>query len=68
MIFDWMQDVPEILRSDAARLADTSPLFTSLMRTANAEECRVLFRSEAEAILPDAGSEWVTSCESRKLG
>jgi len=62
-----MQYVPEALHSDAVRLADASPLFISLMWTANAEECHALFRTEAEAILPNGSSEWVTPCDSQKL-
>ena len=67
MIPDWLKYVPKSLCGDVARLAEISPLFVSLMRATDADDWRVLFRAEAEAILPDAGGEWVTSCESRKL-
>ncbi|MDQ6957686.1 MAG: bifunctional [glutamate--ammonia ligase]-adenylyl-L-tyrosine phosphorylase/[glutamate--ammonia-ligase] adenylyltransferase [Mariprofundaceae bacterium] len=63
----WLKHVPESLREDVDRLLEISPLFVSLMRTVDAEDCHALFRSEAEAVLPDGGQNWVPDCTSDDL-
>jgi len=60
----WLEYVPDALQDDVRRLLNISPLFVSLMRTADKEICQALFKPETEAILPDGGQRWVPSCDS----
>lgn len=64
MNLPWLDHVPDALRADAQRLADISPLFVSLMRTADTETCRELFRPLSEALLPDDSEIWLPPCDS----
>jgi len=63
-----LEHIPEAMQGDARRLLTISPLFASLMRTADADSCENLFRPLAEALLPDAGKAWVPRCESDNVG
>lgn len=60
----WLEYIPDALQDDVRRLLNISPLFVSLMRTADKEICQVLFQSKAEAVLPDGSQRWVPSCDS----
>jgi len=63
----WLEKVPETLRKKAARLTGLSPLFRSLMRDADIEDCAELFKPLESAAMPDGGPEWVPVCNSDDL-
>ncbi len=63
-----LRHVPRRLRPDAERLLTWSPLFASLMRTADGDECRFLFQPLRQAELPDGGKRWVPHCDSGEPG
>jgi len=56
------QAAPEYA-AEIERLFEISPLFASLMRTADADECRRIFKDSSDAVLPDAGSDWFPAGE-----
>jgi glutamate-ammonia-ligase adenylyltransferase len=60
--------VPVDLQADTRRLLNISPQFSSLMRTATEQQCRVLFVDLGEAVLPDASKVWIPACDSEILG
>ena len=64
----FVDHVPENLRDDVLRLLAISPQFSSLMRTANEQECRALFVALDAAVLPDASELWLPACDSDVLG
>ena len=51
------QAAPEYA-AEIERLFEISPLFASLMRTADTDECRRIFKGKSDAVLPDTGSDW----------
>ncbi len=59
--------VSEPLRSNEERLLRISRLFANLMRTADEDDCRTLFRDGEHATLPDASEEWLPACNSNDL-
>jgi [glutamine synthetase] adenylyltransferase / [glutamine synthetase]-adenylyl-L-tyrosine phosphorylase len=61
------EHIPPEWQGDAQRLLRISPLFSSLLRDAPAEECRMLFKPLNEALLPDASETWVPHCDSTEL-
>lgn len=67
MELPFAEHIPAELQDDARRLLDISPLFVSLMRSAEADDCRALFRALDEALLPDGGTDWVPDCDSDEL-
>lgn len=48
-------------------MLNVSPLFAMLMRTADEQTCRNLFRDKKSALLPDAGEAWLPACDSAEL-
>ena len=58
---------PDAVRADVKRLLAISPLFASIMRTADADACRTLFQNLDGALLPDAGERWLPACDSNEL-
>ncbi|OIO73440.1 MAG: glutamine-synthetase adenylyltransferase [Zetaproteobacteria bacterium CG1_02_53_45] len=58
---------PENLHDDIRRVYGCSQQFVALMRSATADECVLLFKPLAQALLPDAGDFWVPACDSSEL-
>jgi len=55
------------LHADVQRVMAISPFFTLLMRTASEAECKALFVSMDQALLPDSSTGWVPACDSTDL-
>ena len=64
---DCLTHAPESLKGEVERLLAISPLFATLMRTADAETCQNLFQDVDHALLPDAGERWLPPLESGDL-
>jgi len=64
---DCLTHAPESLKGEVERLLAISPLFVTLMRTADGETCRNLFQDVDHALLPDAGERWLPPMESDDL-
>jgi len=62
-----LEKIPGHLHTDVQRLLDLSPLFSMLMRSASADECKALFVGADEALLPDGSENWVPACDSSDL-
>jgi len=58
MTTEWMTWVPQNQRKNASRLVEISPLFVSLMKDADEDMCRALFKDKSCAVLPEHNSHW----------
>lgn len=59
--------IPNDLQADAKRLLACSPLFESLMRTADKDHYQQLFQDINHAVLPDSSEAWMPVCDSDEL-
>jgi len=62
-----LHDIPEELRNDVQRVLNLSPLFVSLMRTANNDVYQEVFQNQAQAKLPVNNSSWFPVCDNHDL-
>jgi hypothetical protein len=58
MDFACLENTSDVLRNNAQRLLRISPLFEALMRTADENECQLIFQDEVHAVLPDKREVW----------
>ncbi|MDQ6955236.1 MAG: bifunctional [glutamate--ammonia ligase]-adenylyl-L-tyrosine phosphorylase/[glutamate--ammonia-ligase] adenylyltransferase [Mariprofundaceae bacterium] len=63
----FFENIAAPLQSDAQRLLDISPLFKSLMRTADKHDWQQVFQDKEYALLPDASAQWQPHLDSADI-
>ncbi len=67
MKLDFSAMIPSSQQANAKRLLGCSPLFESLMRTADENEYQSIFQDEVHAVLPDKSEVWFPALASSDL-
>ncbi|MDQ6989411.1 MAG: bifunctional [glutamate--ammonia ligase]-adenylyl-L-tyrosine phosphorylase/[glutamate--ammonia-ligase] adenylyltransferase [Mariprofundaceae bacterium] len=64
---DCLQYIPKNQLRDVHRLLEISPLFVSLMRTADKDACQRIFQDKEHAVLPNQSDVWMPALDSSDL-